>query len=509
MCSSDLLTKQMQVEKQIQSAIKERYNMEFALMDKKIAKEKQIQDSANKYLNILKELNSDDYGKFNQVNESILQSEQNKLELLKQSSAELKSQLALLEVGSSEWNLVNDRVNEVNDSMMDSTLEIIKFNKEILRNKYEQELSRVEKDLFGGQTQEEAQKELDEKKKFQQDYVGGLEKELLVSKLISQARKDDVQLTKEELAILNQSGNLERVKLERIEKQLQVRAAEQRLENIRNQKSIQQLTKNADGTFDFKYVADQDALDQAEIDLKEAKVGLMNWERDLETSKQQEEINAKSKYLDELRKLTEKSLQSEINSMMEFYTEANRVSSEFFEEVGTNVNTTIDALASDFSIFLGKLNEFRASIENFTVPPITVKVTPLPGIISNDKPKSFDTGGYTGSWDSSGKLAMLHEKEIVLNQSQSKDFSKLVANMPDILKFLDTDKLENVLKSAVLSTVNVAIPRIPQIAFAGNGGGDNVFHIAKMEFPNVKDSKAIEDAILNLPLKTKQYVKKN
>jgi hypothetical protein len=28
----------------------------------------------------------------------------------------------------------------------------------------------------------------------------------------------------------------------------------------------------------------------------------------------------------------------------------------------------------------------------------------------------FDTGGYTGSWGSYGKLAMLHEKEMVLNK---------------------------------------------------------------------------------------------
>jgi hypothetical protein len=28
----------------------------------------------------------------------------------------------------------------------------------------------------------------------------------------------------------------------------------------------------------------------------------------------------------------------------------------------------------------------------------------------------FDTGGYTGSWGAYGKLAMLHEKEMVLNK---------------------------------------------------------------------------------------------
>jgi hypothetical protein len=34
----------------------------------------------------------------------------------------------------------------------------------------------------------------------------------------------------------------------------------------------------------------------------------------------------------------------------------------------------------------------------------------------------MDTGGYTGSWDSSGRLAVLHQKEIVLNQEDTKNF---------------------------------------------------------------------------------------
>lgn len=39
---------------------------------------------------------------------------------------------------------------------------------------------------------------------------------------------------------------------------------------------------------------------------------------------------------------------------------------------------------------------------------------------------SFDTGGYTGSWGSEGKLAILHEKELVLNAD---DTSKLLDAM--------------------------------------------------------------------------------
>jgi hypothetical protein len=35
--------------------------------------------------------------------------------------------------------------------------------------------------------------------------------------------------------------------------------------------------------------------------------------------------------------------------------------------------------------------------------------------IKNGEIKAFNTGGYTGEWGTDGKLAMLHEKELVLN----------------------------------------------------------------------------------------------
>jgi hypothetical protein len=35
---------------------------------------------------------------------------------------------------------------------------------------------------------------------------------------------------------------------------------------------------------------------------------------------------------------------------------------------------------------------------------------------------SLDTGGYTGEWGHSGKLAMLHEKELVLNANDTSNF---------------------------------------------------------------------------------------
>jgi hypothetical protein len=41
-------------------------------------------------------------------------------------------------------------------------------------------------------------------------------------------------------------------------------------------------------------------------------------------------------------------------------------------------------------------------------------------------PVAFDTGGYTGAWGAEGRLGILHEKELVLNAS---DTSNLLASL--------------------------------------------------------------------------------
>ena len=50
---------------------------------------------------------------------------------------------------------------------------------------------------------------------------------------------------------------------------------------------------------------------------------------------------------------------------------------------------------------------------------------------------AFDTGGYTGSWDSSGRLAMLHQKEIVLNAHDTENFLAAVNIVRDIASAID------------------------------------------------------------------------
>jgi hypothetical protein len=64
-----------------------------------------------------------------------------------------------------------------------------------------------------------------------------------------------------------------------------------------------------------------------------------------------------------------------------------------------------------------------------------------------EKIPRFDTGGYTGEWGQSGKHAILHEKELVLNKHDTVNF----LNALDILRSLNLSMLDKV---AQMGTVN-------------------------------------------------------
>jgi len=56
----------------------------------------------------------------------------------------------------------------------------------------------------------------------------------------------------------------------------------------------------------------------------------------------------------------------------------------------------------------------------------------------------FDTGGYTGDWEGGdGRLAILHSKEIVLNQDDTKNFLAGIEILRDITKTIDINAMAN------------------------------------------------------------------
>ena len=109
----------------------------------------------------------------------------------------------------------------------------------------------------------------------------------------------------------------------------------------------------------------------------------------------------------------------------------------------------------------------------------------------------FDTGGYTGVWGKEGKIAMLHEKELVLNKNDTKNMLDTVG----IVRQLGTSL------SAIKSTLGDRLTQYTDRLNNNISGmeinkttSQKLDQNVKIEanFPNVKNANEIETAFNNL-----------
>ena len=110
---------------------------------------------------------------------------------------------------------------------------------------------------------------------------------------------------------------------------------------------------------------------------------------------------------------------------------------------------------------------------------------------------SFDTGGYTGDWNSSeGRLALLHQKELVLNAKDTEN----------MLKMLDVSRSMTAVMNSVSDKVRNIISQVDKINSINNLKAHTEQQKQEIEqrvhieatFPNVSQSREIEDAFNNL-----------
>ena len=113
--------------------------------------------------------------------------------------------------------------------------------------------------------------------------------------------------------------------------------------------------------------------------------------------------------------------------------------------------------------------------------------------------EKYDTGGYTGSWGSEGKLATLHEKEIVLNKDDTANMFKIVDLTRSIIDSIGNFNLGSLFNN----TPNVNYQNIGNLAMRDQTIKQEV-HI-QAEFPNVQDHNEIEIALQDMINQSSQY----
>lgn len=110
-------------------------------------------------------------------------------------------------------------------------------------------------------------------------------------------------------------------------------------------------------------------------------------------------------------------------------------------------------------------------------------------------PSSFDTGGYTGSWGNNGRAAILHEKELVLNQTDTSN----ILNAINIVRSMDS------LLSSLTGNIN-----LPSVLTQLNGAAAQETQLdqnvrIEAHFPNATNHSEIEKAFENIVNRASQF----
>ena len=118
---------------------------------------------------------------------------------------------------------------------------------------------------------------------------------------------------------------------------------------------------------------------------------------------------------------------------------------------------------------------------------------------------SFDTGGYTGEWDNSGRLAVLHQKELVLNKDDTENILNAVEFVRGIASSIGASLLSQL---AVMTNATSSIRPVGADYLSSNvnnASNNNVYNVTA-EFPNAESVQDIREALLSLPNLVSQKV---
>ena len=108
----------------------------------------------------------------------------------------------------------------------------------------------------------------------------------------------------------------------------------------------------------------------------------------------------------------------------------------------------------------------------------------------------YDTGGYTGRWGNSGRLGILHEKELVLNADDTENFLNGIMTLRDITNLID-------LKAKMMSQEGL----LGSLISGAPGVGQNMEQHIEIyaEFPDATYQDEIRDAFQTLINQASQY----
>ena len=179
----------------------------------------------------------------------------------------------------------------------------------------------------------------------------------------------------------------------------------------------------------------------------------------------------------------------------------------YYDSQGMNPSGPTDKYANqDLYVVNTSKNKYQYAVGK------TTNINSGLGWLRKEDLVGFDTGGYTGSWGKEGKLAMLHEKEIVLNKQDTSNILEAVKLMRKDNKSNSIANIASVIIETSAKTINALssfmnsmMPNANAISGIDSNNPIEQNITIEADFSGVRNADEIEKAFANIQNMASQY----
>lgn len=226
------------------------------------------------------------YSLQNQVNQGQLEFEKQQVDYWKKRTKELEEGSEAWKEAESQWQSALSSFNSILENAVQNII-----------NKYSNAVNKIfanmTKQLTNGAGLSWLQTEMNLMNKYSDHYLDGVNSIYQITSLQNKfmdainnaegnvtAQERIKKLMDEQLADLKSRDKLTKYDVERAEKLLDIETARQALKDAQNNNSKMRLTRDSQGNYSYSYVADEDAINEANQKLADAQNNLYNFDKD-------------------------------------------------------------------------------------------------------------------------------------------------------------------------------------------------------------------------------------
>lgn len=269
----------------------------------------------------------------NQVNQGQLNFEKQQVDYWKQRMSELEEGSEAWEEAESQWQSALSSFNSTLENAIQNIID--KYSNAV--NKI---FANMTNQLTNGAGLSWLQTEMNLMNKYSDHYLDGINSIYQITNLQNKfmdainnaegnvtAQERIKKLMDEQLADLKSRDKLTKYDVERAEKLLDIETARQALKDAQNNNSKMRLTRDSQGNYSYSYVADEDAINEAEQKLADAQNSLYNFDKDQYSQNLSDMYSIYEEYMNKMKEiatnqnLDEKERQRQLTELTQKYQE--------------------------------------------------------------------------------------------------------------------------------------------------------------------------------------------